>query len=107
MCIKHTACEYGIPRCHSELPQLKEAQTISEAVLDAEATKGTGGNRYQQAPIRENDSGVDFSKSKSAVIREAGFTPKQAERFQQLAANPEVVEKAIHERTAMREKCSK
>ena len=87
MCIKHTACEYGIPRCHSELPQLKEAQTISEAVLDAEvrigelmlnvpkATKGTGGNRYQQAPIRENDSGVDFSKSKSAVIHETGFTP--------------------------------
>ena len=86
--------------------KLQEAQAISEAVLDAEvkigelmrdvpkATKGAGGNRYQQAPDRENDSGVDFSKSKSSVIREAGFTPKQAERFQQLAANPEIVEEA-------------
>ena len=42
----------------------------------------------------QNDSGVDSTKnkkkkqkSKSTVIREAGFTPKQAERFQQLASH--------------------
>ena len=46
------------------------------------ATKGNGSNQYQ---IAKNDTAVDFSKSKSAVIHEAGFTPKQAERFQQLA----------------------
>lgn len=44
--------------------KLREAQEISEAVLDAEvrigelmakvpkATKGTGGNRYQSAPVK-------------------------------------------------------
>ena len=48
----------------------------------------------------ENDSGVDFLKSKSEVIKEAGFTPKQVERFQQLAANPELIEEAKAEARA-------
>ena len=86
--------------------KLREAQDISEAVLDAEvrigelmarvpkATKGTGGNRYQSAPDRENDTTVDFSKSKTDIIRDAGFTPKQVQRFQTLAAHPEIVEQA-------------
>lgn len=86
--------------------KLREAQDISEAVLDAEvrigelmhevpkATKGTGGNRYQPAPNRENDTAVDFSKTKADVIRDAGFTPKQVERFQTLAAHPEIVAQA-------------
>ena len=42
----------------------------------------------------ENDSGVDFLNSKASTIKEAGFTPKQAERFQQLASHPEIVEQA-------------
>lgn len=79
---------------------------LCEAALDAEvkigelmarvpkATKGTGGNRYQQAPVREKDTAGDFSKPKSDVIRDAGFTPKQVERFQSLAAHPEIVEQA-------------
>ena len=83
--------------------KLKEAQAISEAVLDAEvkigelmaavpkATKGTGANQYKRA---ENDSGVDFSKPKTEVYKEAGFTPKQVERFQTIAAHPEIVAKA-------------
>ena len=33
-------------------------------------------------------------KTKAEVIREAGFTPKQVERFQQLAEHPELVEQA-------------
>lgn len=99
--------------------KLKEAQAISEAVLDAEvkigelmrtvpkATKGTGGNRYQKAPVRENDSDVEISKrkvevnsgatlgeSKTEIIKNAGFTSKQVERFQTLAAHPEIVEQA-------------
>ena len=136
--------------------KLNEAQAISEAVLDAEvrigelmqaipkATKGIGGNRYQSAPVREIDSGVDFSKSepeaieaaddevghieieeiqetdnsrtsqteadvednsdkpktKSEVIKETGFTQKQVERFQQLAAHPEAVAQAKAEAKA-------
>lgn len=86
--------------------KLREGQDIGEVVLDAEvrigelmaqvpkATKGTGGNRYQSAPAREIDSADDFSKPKSDVIREAGFTQKQVEHFQQMAAHPELVEQA-------------
>lgn len=80
--------------------KLKEAQAISEAVLDAEvrigelmrdvpkATKGTGSNQYQKAEI---DSIVEISKPKSEVIRDAGLTQKQVERFQTMAAHPEIV----------------
>jgi len=135
--------------------KLKEAQDISEAVLDAEvrigelmnqvpkATKGTGGNRYQKASPREIDTAVEFSrnakndnsvelgsgkklkledvydfdeavepeedwsfletepepvaeqpKTKAEIIKETGFTQKQVERFQTMAAHPEIVEKA-------------
>ena len=83
----------------------------SEAVLDAEVRIGqlmrdvpketnnnpNGNNQHGG----QNDSGVDSTKnkkkkqkSKSTVIREAGFTQKQAERFQQLASHPEIVEQA-------------
>lgn len=83
--------------------KLKEAQDIADAVLDAEvrigelmakvpkATRGTGSNQYKKA---ENDNAVEFSKPKADVIRDAGFTPKQVERFQTLAAHPEIVERA-------------
>lgn len=86
--------------------KLREGQAISEAVLDAEvrigelmrevpkATKGAGGNRYQSAPVRENNTAVNFSKPKSAVARDAGFTQNQISHFQQLAAHPEIVAKA-------------
>lgn len=65
-----------------------EAQEIAETVTLAEmrtgellkqipkATKGTGGNRYQQAPVRENDSGVDFSKKEEAPIQQEKPQPK-------------------------------
>ena len=79
--------------------KLQEAQAISEAVLDAEVRIGQLMKELPKAtpnnnPFHENDSGVDLVKTKSAVIKEAGFTPKQAERFQQLASHPEIVEQA-------------
>ena len=58
---------------------------ISEAVLDAEVRigelmrevpKATKGNQYTGKMV--SDSGVDNQKSKSAVIREAGFTSKKS-----------------------------
>ena len=75
--------------------KLKEAQEISEAVLDAEVKIGelmrdvpkTQGKRTD---IQPTDSVV----GKYDVIREAGFTPKQVERFETLAAHPEIVEQA-------------
>lgn len=50
------------------------------------ATKGNGSNQYKKEA--KNDTAVDFSKTKTEVVKEAGFTPKQVERFQQMAANP-------------------
>ena len=55
----------------------------------SEVPKATKDNARKQI-----DSGVDLIKPKSEVIQEAGFTPKQVERFQILAAHPDVVEKA-------------
>ena len=51
-------------------------------------------NQYTSA----TDSGV--ASTKTQIIRDAGFTPKQAERFQQLADNPELVEEAKTEARA-------
>lgn len=82
--------------------KLQEAQAISEAVLDAEVRIG---ELMREVPKASHDRGnqytggkttsvSDSQKPKVEVIREAGFTPKQAERFQQLAAHPEIVEQA-------------
>lgn len=73
--------------------KLREAQDISEAVLDAEVRIGElmrdvpKQNTHNRAANRQ-DSGV---QSKTEVIENAGFTIKQAERFQTLASHPEIV----------------
>lgn len=78
--------------------KLKEAQDISEAVLDAEVKIGELMAKVPKATKdnarKQIDSTVDLIKPKSEVIREAGFTPKQVERFQTLATHPEIVEQA-------------
>lgn len=79
--------------------KLKEAQAISEAVLDAEVKIGELMERVPKAtpnnnPFHENDSTVDLVKPKAEVIRESGFTPKQIERFQIIAKHPEAVSAA-------------
>lgn len=81
--------------------KLDEAQMISEAVLDAEVRigeltakmpKATNGganqHRAKTTPLSQEQ------KPKSEAIRELGFTPKQVERFEILARNPEAVEQA-------------
>ena len=47
-------------------------------------------NTHNRAAIRP-DNGV---ASKTEIIKDAGFTPKQVERFETLAAHPEIVEQA-------------
>lgn len=76
--------------------KIEEAQYISEAVLDAEVRLGKLMKALPKAtpnnnPFHENDSGVDFVKPKTQTIKDAGFTPKQAERFQpcQISDNPD------------------
>lgn len=78
--------------------KLAEAQDIAEAVLDAEVRigelmrevpKATKGNQYTGKMVVDN--GV-HNQTKTEVIEKAGFTPKQVQRFETLAAHPEVVE---------------
>ena len=81
--------------------KLREAQDISEAVLDAEVRigelmsmvpKASGGDRRSEN--FKKDTAVSFEKPKADIIRDAGFTPKQVQRFQTLAAHPEIVAQA-------------
>ena len=84
-----------------------EARMLSEALLDAEKRIGEltkaipqskgANNRY--TPKVESDSAVGFysPKTKSEVITDLGFTPKQVERFEILADNPDVVEQVKQE----------
>lgn len=51
--------------------------------------KASGGDRRSED--FKNDSVVEFEKPKSEVIRDAGLTQKQVERFQTMAAHPEIV----------------
>lgn len=80
--------------------KMAEAQEIAEAVLDAETKlgelmakvpKASGGDRRSDS--FKNDSGVHF-ETKTEVIEKAGFTPKQVQRFETLAKNPDIVEQA-------------
>lgn len=86
----------------AEAQEIAELVTLSEMRMGEmlseipKATKGSGGNRYQKAP-REIDSSGEFSKSKADVLRENGISQKTAERYQQMAAHPEIVEQAIAE----------
>ena len=81
--------------------KLHEAQEINDAVLDAEMRIGElmtkvpkagngGANQYQA----KSTSVSKEQKTKADIIRDAGFTQKQVERFQQMAAHPEIVAQA-------------
>lgn len=77
--------------------KLREAQDISEAVLDAEVRIG---ELMARVPKKQGfasaicDTDVANVETKQDVIRNAGFTPKQVQRFQTLAAHPEIVAQA-------------
>lgn len=76
--------------------KLREAQEISEAVLDAEVRIGElmreipKQNTHNRAAVRPNTD----VKSKTKVISDMGFTPMQVSRFEQMAAHPEAVARA-------------
>ena len=88
--------------------KLKEAQAISEAVLDAEVRIG---QLMKEVPKAKNQytnalpSGGSSNKRKA--IEDAGFTKTQAQRFETLAENPEIVEQAKAYYTARVKKCEK
>lgn len=78
--------------------KLKEGQDIADAVLDAEVRIGELMAKVPKnqvgRPSKNIDTDVENLPTKSEVIQEAGFTPKQVERFQTLAKNPDIVEEA-------------
>ena len=80
--------------------KLREAQDISEAVLDAEVRIGELMAKVPKEPGRRNDikpadTAVQrFQPTRNEVIEQAGFTPKQVQRFETLAAHPEIVAQA-------------
>ena len=119
--------------------KLREAQSISETVLDAEVRIGELMNAVPKATAKNNPSGksktqidtavelgtqnledvYDFDdalepeqqtnewdfleeepakeekpKTKAEIVKETGFSQKQVERFQMLAAHPDIVAKA-------------
>ena len=80
-----------------------EARMLSEALLDAEKRIGELTKAIPTKPgirtdIKPTDSAVArLDKTKSEVITDLGFTPKQVERFEILADNPDVVEQVKQE----------
>lgn len=77
--------------------KMAEAQEIAEAVLDAETKLG---ELMAKVPKKQGfasairDSGVANVETKTEIIEKAGFTPKQVQRFETLAKNPDIVEQA-------------
>lgn len=88
----------------------EEAQMLAEALLDAEVKigeilarmpKASGGDR--KSNVFKSDNAVVFDSHKPTIetkqeaIAKLGFDKKQAERFQTLAANKEIVEQIKQE----------
>lgn len=74
-----------------------EAQMLSEALLDAEVKIGELLKKIPKdpggRPQKTHDTAVhSFEKPKHEVVQSLGFTPKQANRFETLANNPDIVE---------------
>lgn len=75
----------------------EEAQMLAEAMLDAEARMGdllkqipkASGRRTDLKPI---DTDVEKLETKKETIERLGFNQKQAERFEILASNRDIVE---------------
>lgn len=74
--------------------KLEEAQKIAEVVLDAERKIGELTAALPKAERLRTDLLPDTAvvQTKTNAIRELGFSPKQAERFEVLAKHPDLVE---------------
>lgn len=80
-----------------------EARMLSEALLDAEVQLGDllkqipRVNSNQHIKKVQTDTAVRLQKPKSTVIKELGFSEKQAQRFETLADNKDLVEQVKQE----------
>ena len=83
---------------------LKEAQEISTALIAAEQRIGellltipkATGNQYTSANSAHNEK----AKSKSETIKDMGYSKDEASDYQQMAKNPEVVQRVIDDAIA-------
>lgn len=83
--------------------RLREAQTIAEAVLDAEVRigelmaqvpKASGRPKKIDTAVENISDTPDSRQTKKQAVEEAGFTQKQVERFEAIARRPDLVEEA-------------
>lgn len=80
----------------AEAQEIAELVTLSEMRMGemlSEIPKATPNNN----PFHENHTGVNLVKPKSDVLEEIGLNRMTANRFEQMAAHPEIVEQAIAE----------
>jgi hypothetical protein len=79
----------------------EESKMLSEAILDCEVRLGelfkeipkkSGGDRGNQYTGGKTDTAVGFAKTKTTIVSDLGFSEKQAERFETLADNKDLVE---------------
>ena len=84
-----------------EAQKMEEARMMSEALLDAQVLAGELTKAIPQAPRINNlrkDSGVTSKiRSKKEVLADLGITPKQANRYEALADNKDLVEQVKQE----------
>lgn len=86
---------------------LKEAQEVSTALIAAEQRigelllaipKASGGDRRSDNFKSDND--VHFEKTKAETISDMGYGEREAKDFQQMAKNPEIVQRVMDEAIA-------
>lgn len=83
---------------------LREAQEVSTALIAAEQRIGelllaipkATGNQYTSA----NSTHIEKAKTKSETIKDMGYSKDEASDYQQMAKNPEVVQRVIEDALA-------
>ena len=95
-----------------QIPKVANNQYTKKVLPDTDVAKQKQKEKPQEAPIqqekpqpknepvKEESKKVEPVKTKTEIIKDLGFTPKQAERMQTLAENPEIVKQAIKEARA-------
>lgn len=74
--------------------KLAEAQEIAEAVLDAEVKIGELTRQMEKAKNQYDAKDTAVHSTKAAQLEQIGISEKQKQRYETLAAHPEVVEQA-------------
>ena len=84
----------------AEAQEIAELVTLSEVRMGEmlkEIPKASGGDHGNQYTGGKNDTSGESATTKAKVLRENGISQKTAERFQQMAEHPEIVQQAIAE----------